>query len=117
MTPSSLIPLPGYLEREIGAVHRYVHLLQEVTQRPHVVLMAMGDHHALHILGAFHHPRPVGENQIHPQHVGLRKHQAAVDQTDLSLHFQSRAIAADLSQAPRKVMRTLTLRPMRPRRL
>ena len=86
-------------DRQGGAEHRDVHLTQQETQGPDVVLVAVGEQDALQILGAIEHSGEVGQHQVDAEHVLLGKHETGVDHRQPIVEFDRRAIPADLAEA------------------
>jgi hypothetical protein len=89
----------GQAEGHLGAIERERDVGQQVAERPDVILMAVRQHAADDLVGPFVHPREVGQNNVDAEHVVVGKHEPAVEQQDLVLVLERRAVASDLSQA------------------
>ncbi len=86
---------------QAGAVDRRIpELLEEKGDGSDVIFVAVGQHQGADVLLPAIQRRDVGEDQIDPEHVGLRKHQSAVDQQDFSAALQGHHVEADFAQPP-----------------
>ena len=74
-------------------------LAQEVGQAAGVVLVAVGEHDAIHPVPALVQVGELGEHQVDPRHVGLGEHDAAVEDDDAPLDLDAGTVAADLAES------------------
>ena len=95
---------------ELGARHRdrqppavdrrpVLELAQHPRQRAQVILVPVGDHDRLDVLGALAQVGEVREHQVDPQHLGGREPQPRVDDDDPAVVLDDRHVLADLAQA------------------
>ena len=77
--PELLELAPHEPEREPRAVHRHVELAQDVGQGPHVVLVGVGEHYALELVGVLAQEREVRQDQVDPRHLLVREGHPGVD--------------------------------------
>ena len=85
-----------------GSVDGHVDLLEQVGQRADVVLMAMGDDHALDPVLVLHQIGEIGDDQVHAVHIAVREHQAAVHHHQVVLAFINGDVLAHLAQAAQR---------------
>ena len=85
-------------EGERGAEDGDVEAGQDVGEGADVVLVAVGEHDAAHPLAPLDQPAHVGDDQVHPEHLGLGEHQAGVDDHDVLAAFDREEVAADLAE-------------------
>ena len=69
----------GQAQGELRAVDRERQVAQQVRQRAHVVLVAVGDDATLDPVGVLPQPGEVGQHQVDAGHLGVGEHQAAVE--------------------------------------
>jgi len=70
---------------------------QHVWQSADVVLMGVGDDDGLDLLAPAAQVRDVGDDDVDPVHILIRKRQAAVDDDDLVVELEHRHVLADLA--------------------
>ena len=98
---------------ELGAHHRRgeraavdgrraVELAQHEGQRADVVLVPVGEHDRLDVLGPLAQVGEVGQHQVHPELVGRGEHQPGVDHHDAAVVLDDRHVLADLAEAPER---------------
>ena len=92
-------PTPGEGDGKLSSEDRNVDVTQEVSQRSDVVFVAVSQNYALDVRCPVDQPAPVREHQIDSQHVFFRKHEPAVDERDLAIDLESRAVAPDFPQS------------------
>ncbi len=97
-----LDPTPRQLDGELGPVDRDVEVLEEVGESPDMVLVAMGQDHALDVPRPGGEPCPVGKHQVDAEHVLLGEHQPTVDECDLAVDLHCGTVAADLPETTEK---------------
>ena len=73
-------------------------LAQDVGQRADVVLVAVGEHDRLDVVGAVAKVGEVGQHQVDPQHLGGREHQPGVDDDDAPVVLDHGHVLADLAE-------------------
>lgn len=96
-----LVELRAYqAEGEFGTPYRDVDLPEDVGQRADVILMAVGKQDALDLVGVLKEIGHVGDDDVHPQHILIWKHEAAVYDQDLAAELQGGHVLADLGDAP-----------------
>ena len=83
-----------------GAVHRHVDLLEQVGQRAHVVLVAVGEDDAQHAVLVLHDVGEVGQHQIDAEHLVVGEHEAGVDDENGVAVLQDHHVLADGPQSP-----------------
>ncbi len=94
---------------ELGAHHRggqrpavdrqlAPQLAQHERQRPHVVLVPVGQHDRLDVVGPLAQVGEVGQHQIDPELVGRREHQPGVDHDDAAVVLDDHHVLADLAE-------------------
>ena len=74
-------------------------LTQEIRQRAHVVLVAVGEKDRAHALGVVAQVAHVGEDQVDPEVLVAREREARVDHHDLAAELEDRHVLSDLSEA------------------
>ena len=91
-------------DRQRPAVDRRRHadLAQHVGQRADVVLVAVGEHDRLDVVGALAQVGEVGQHEVDPEHLGGREHQPGVDDDDPAVVLDDGHVLADLPQAPER---------------
>ena len=87
-------------DRQQAAVdhRRLADLAQHVGQRPDVVLVAVGEDDRLDVVGAVAQVGEVGQDEVDPEHLGGREHQAGVDDDDPAVVLDHGHVLADLPQ-------------------
>ena len=80
---------------------RHPDLAQHVRQRPDVVLVPVGEHDRLDVVGALAQVGEVGQHEVDPEHLGGREHQPGVDEHDPAVVLDHGHVLADLAQAAR----------------
>ena len=80
------------------AVNRRVHLAQHIRQAADVILVSVGDEIAAQLLVVALEVGGIRDDQIHAQHVVVRKRQTAVDDDDVVAVFDHGHVLADLIQ-------------------
>ena len=86
-------------EAQRGSVDRRRNIAQEVREPTHVVLVPMGEHDPVDPLRVLPEIAEVREHQIDAGHVGVREHEAAVDDDDAPFDLDAKAVATDLPQS------------------
>ena len=84
-------------ERRPDHRHRAVQVAQEVRQRADVILVAVGEDHRLHVVGAVPDELHVGQDEIDARHVGRRERQPDVDDEEAAVDLEAGHVAADLA--------------------
>ena len=87
---------------QLGCIDGQVHLLEQVGQRADVILMAVGDYHALDLILVLHHIGEVRNDQIDAEHVAVRKNQAAVHDEHVSLALIQGDVFAHFTQTAQR---------------
>ena len=64
-----------------------------------MVLVAVGEHDAVHPVLALAQVGELGQDQVDAGHVGVGEHDPAVEDDDAALDLDAGAVAADLAQA------------------
>jgi hypothetical protein len=82
-----------------GAVDRPVEAADHKRQRADVVLVAVGQHDRLDLVGVLHQVADVRDHQVDAQHLLLRKHQPGVDNQDPAVVLDRHHVDADLPEA------------------
>ena len=86
--------------RQRGRVDRRAQpLLDEVRQRADVVLVAVREDHAAHLLQPVDDVAAVGDDDVDAMHLARREHEAGVDDQQILARFEDEHILADLAQA------------------
>jgi hypothetical protein len=86
---------------ELRAIHRHVQLGEDPGQSADVVLVPVRQDDAAHLLAVLGQVADVGHHDVNAQQFFFRKHEAGVDDDDLVLPAQRRAVHAELAQAPK----------------
>ena len=73
-------------------------LAQDPGQRAQMVLVPVGDHDRLDVLGTFAHVGEVGQHEVDADHLGCGEAQPNVDDDDPPVELDDRHVLADLSQ-------------------
>ena len=73
-------------------------LAQHPRQRAEMILVAVGDHDRLDVLGALAQIAEIWQHEVDPEHVGGREPQPGVDDDDPVLVLDHRHVLADLAQ-------------------
>ena len=84
---------------EPGAVHRHVHLFEDIGDGADVVLVPVGDEKAPDAVPVLHQVGHVGDHQIDAVHVPVGEPHAAVHHNDLAAVFVNGHVLADLVEA------------------
>ena len=71
--------MPCQTERDFGAVNRKRHVAQQKLQAAYVILVPVSCNASLDAVGVFTQPCEVGKHQVDAVHVGVGKHEPAVD--------------------------------------
>ena len=89
-----------HADRQQAAVdhRRHADLAQHVGQRADVVLVAVGEDDRLDVVGAVAQVGEVGQDEVDPEHLGGREHQAGVDDDDPAVVLDDGHVLADLPQ-------------------
>ena len=61
-----------------GGIDRNIQFLQYIRQCTYMILVPMGDHESLYLIGMILQIADIRDHQIDPQHLVLRKRQAAI---------------------------------------
>ena len=72
---------------------------QHVRQRPHMILVSMGEHDALDVFRPVPERAEVRQDEIYPEHLRGREHDSTVDQDDLPLGLDRGHVLAYLPQS------------------
>jgi len=86
--------------RQRRGVDRRRNGCQQVGQRPDVILVAVREQNATHLVPALHEVGKVGDHKVDPRHVIAREHQPRIDDDDVLRGLQDEAVSADLLEAP-----------------
>src|SRR5690606_10986898 len=87
-------------QRQGGAVHGDLRQQADhVRQAADVVLVAVGQHPAAHLVGVLDHPVDLRHDDVDAQHLRLGEGQAAVDEQDLVVVLEGEHVLADLAHA------------------
>ncbi len=88
--------------RQAGAVHRHIHLLENIGDGPDMVLVTMGDEKPPDSRPVLYQIGHVGDHQINAVHVPIGESHTAVHHNDLAAVFINRHILADLVKAAKR---------------
>ena len=90
-----------HADRQQAAVdhRRRADLAQHVGQGADVVLVAVGEHDRLDVVGAVAQVGEVGQDEVDPVHLRGREHQPGVDDDDLAVELDDGHVLADLAEA------------------
>src|SRR4029077_8368169 len=92
--------LPGdQREGEARRVDLQLEFAEQVRQRADVVLMAVGEHHGLDLIGVLAQVLEVGQDQVDARHLRLGEGQPCVQDQDAAVHLEGGHVAADLADA------------------
>ena len=80
-------------------VYRHIYLRQYKGKGSDVILMSVGDQDRLDPIGPLHKIGNVGDNQIDPRHIVVRKLDPAVDNDDVVAALQGHHVLTDLPQS------------------
>ena len=97
-----LDPVPGQPDRELGAVDRCLQFAQQVGQAAGVVLVPVGQDDPVDPVPAVVQVGELGQHQVDTGHVGVREHDAAVEDDDPAVDLYTGAVAADLPQTAKE---------------
>ena len=86
-----------------GAIDRQVHLLQQIGDAADVVLVAVGDQQPLDLVLVLQHKGEVGDDHIHPIHLAVGEHQAAVHNDHIAAALIDGHILAHFPKAAQRV--------------
>ena len=89
-------------EGQASPVDGSVQPLERERQAADVVFVAMREDDADHLALAMQQVGDVGEHEIDPEHVLLRKHQPRVDDQDLALPLERPHVDPDLAEAAQR---------------
>jgi hypothetical protein len=95
-------------ERELGRVDGELELAEQIGQRSHVVLVAVGEDDGLQAVRALPQVLEVGKDEIDARHLHLGEGQPRVDHQDAALDLQSGHVASDLSEAAQEHQARIT---------
>jgi hypothetical protein len=84
---------------EGGSIDRAVDEREDVRHAPDVVLVAVGQHECLDLAAPLFEPTEVGDDQVHPELVGVGKHDAGVDDNRGVAPRQRHHVHAELAEA------------------
>src|SRR5450755_365270 len=93
-----LHPVPGQADRELRSVDRDLEVAQQVGQSPGVVLVPVGQDDAVDLVGVVTQVGELGQDQVDARHVGVGKHDAAVEDDDAPVDLDTGAVAPDLPE-------------------
>ena len=89
----------GEGERQAAGVDRHVELPQDERQGAEVVLVAVRDDEAEHVVAALEQVADVGQHEVDAEHVVAREREPAVDDDDLAAVLHGGHVLADLAEA------------------
>ena len=88
----------GQRERQLRAVDRHLDVAEQEREPARVVLVGVGEEHALDPVRVVAQIREVGEDEVDAGHVGVGEHEPAVDHEDAVVDLEAEAVAPDLAQ-------------------
>ena len=97
--PSFFNAMSRQTKRDFGAVNRKRHIAQQELQAAYVILVPMSRDAGLDAVGVFAQPCEVGKHQVDAVHVGVGKHEPAVDEQQAIVLLDDHAVAADFAEA------------------
>ena len=80
------------------AVDRHLDVAEEEGEAARVVLVRVGEEHALDPVRVVVQIREVREDQIDAGHVGVGEHEPAVDDQDAFVDLEAEAVPSDLTE-------------------
>ena len=96
--PRFLDAVPGERERQLRAVDRHRDVAEQEGEAARVVLVRVGEEHALDPVRVLAQIREVGKDEVDAGHVGVGEHEPAVDDEDAVVDLEAEAVAADLTE-------------------
>ena len=96
--PRFLDAVPGERERQLRAVDRHLDVAEQEGEPARVVLVRVGEEHALDPVRVVAEVREVREDEVDAGHVGVGEHEPAVDDEDAVVDLEAEAVAADLTE-------------------
>ena len=84
---------------QAGTIHRHIDLLQQVRQGADMVLMAVSQHHSLDHIPVLDEVGDIRDNEIYPQHILLREHEAGIDDQNLIIYTNNGHVLADFPKS------------------
>ncbi len=85
-------------QRELGAVHGNLQLVQDPRQAADVVLVPVRQHNAAHMLLVLNQVGDVGHHNVDAQQFRLGKHQARVNDNNVVFPAHCQAVHAELAK-------------------
>ena len=89
-------------EREIAAVHRHAHLVEQPGKGPDVILVCVRQEDAAHLGGALLDVGQLRNDEVHAERLFLREQQAGVDDDEIGAVPQDGAVAAELADTAQR---------------
>ena len=74
---------------------------QQIGQTAGVILVPVGEDDAVDLVGALSQVRELRQDQVHPGHVRVGEHDAAVEDDDAAVDFDAGTVATPISPAAR----------------
>ena len=96
--PGFLDAVAGEAERQRRPVDRERDVAQQEGEAARVVLVRVGEEHALDAIGVLAEIGEVGEDEVDARHVGLGEHDPAVDDEDAVVDLEAEAVPPDLAE-------------------
>ncbi len=90
--------IAGERERQRRAVDRNRDVTQQERDSARVVFVGVREENGLDAIGVLAQVGEVGQDQIDTRHVGVGKHDPAVDEQDATVDLDATTVAPDLAQ-------------------
>ena len=87
---------------EPGGIDGHIDFPEHIGKRPDMVLMAVGDHEALHLVDIVLQIGHIGNDKVNPQHIVRRERKAAVHHDNTVFVLERSNVHANLLQTPQR---------------
>ena len=85
-------------QREGSAVNRHINFFQQIGQAADVIFVAVRQQNGADAFAIRAHVTEVGNDNVHAEQFGIRKHDAAVDDNDVIVKLKRHHVHAEFAQ-------------------
>ena len=89
-------------QREGRAVNRHVNFFQQIGQAANVIFVAVRQQNGADAFAILAHVTEVGNDNVHAEQFGVRKHDAAIDDDHVIVKLKRHHVHSEFAQTPER---------------